>query len=350
MSSVSLLLAGLFEGIGGQALSENGGDTPRADALLTLLARADRRIADGRESPWLMRARCHRGGDAADGCPFAPLAWLGEGGVGTSGYWLRADPVHLHTDRHRLVMLGNRSLGVTGIEAAALVAAFNAHFAASGWTLFAPHPRRWYLRLTDDPGIRTTPLHAALGQPIDGLLPEGGGGRYWRGVLNEAQMLLHGHAVNAVREAEGRPAINSLWLWGGGVLPAITPGPWTHVYGNEPLALGLASASGMPATAGASMRDVLSASTSEAGAAALVVLSDLEDAADYADKPAWADALLRLEQTWFAPLLAALRRGALSELRLYPGNHDVYVGSRARLRRFWRRRRPLSAYQRPPAT
>ena len=45
--------------------------------------------------------------------------------------------------------------------------------------------------------------------------------------MNEAQMILHTHPVNAEREARGMPAVNSVWLWGGGTLPAITPPSYT---------------------------------------------------------------------------------------------------------------------------
>src|SRR3546814_5998711 len=50
---------------------------------------------------------------------------------------------------------------------------------------------------------------------IHDLLPAGNDGRRWRAVLNEAQIVLHNHPVNAERVRSGRMPVNSLWFHGG---------------------------------------------------------------------------------------------------------------------------------------
>jgi len=52
-------------------------------------------------------------------------------------------------------------------------------------------------------------------------------------------------------------------------------------------------------------------------------------------------ALTQLEEQLAAPLLRALRQGRIGELMIYPGNQRCYRITRASLRQFWRRRRPL---------
>ena len=47
----------------------------------------------------------------------------------------------------------------------------------------------------------------------------GEGAERWRALLNESQIVLHNHPINAVREARGAVAVNSLWFWGAGTLP-----------------------------------------------------------------------------------------------------------------------------------
>ena len=58
------------------------------------------------------------------------------------------------------------------------------------------------------------------------LLPQGADALLVHGWVNEIQMLLHEHPINAAREARGALAVNSLWLWGAGrlVQPAASLG------------------------------------------------------------------------------------------------------------------------------
>jgi hypothetical protein len=62
--------------------------------------------------------------------------------------------------------------------------------------------------------------------------------------LNEVQMFLHCHRANARREAAGLPAVNSLWLWGGGSLPGALAPRYSAVFTGNPLAIGCARAAG----------------------------------------------------------------------------------------------------------
>jgi hypothetical protein len=59
----------------------------------------------------------------------------------------------------------------------------------------------------------------ALGADVFANLPDGPEGRRWRALLNEAQIMLHNHPRNAERIAAGLLPVNSLWFWGGGILP-----------------------------------------------------------------------------------------------------------------------------------
>jgi hypothetical protein len=82
------------------------------------------------------------------------------------------------------------------------------------------HPERWYLQLAREARLPefATP-EVALGRDLLEMLPAGAEGARWRALLNEAQVILHNHPVNAQRAARGAVAANSLWFWGGGLLP-----------------------------------------------------------------------------------------------------------------------------------
>src|SRR3546814_7921528 len=68
---------------------------------------------------------------------------------------------------------------------------------------------------------------------IHDLLPAGNDGRRWRAVLNEAQIVLHNHPVNAERVRSGRMPVNSLWFHGGGRLPDQVACDVQTVYSND---------------------------------------------------------------------------------------------------------------------
>ena len=66
----------------------------------------------------------------------------------------------------------------------------------------------------------THPLRDVIGRNIHHYAAEGEDASYWRTITNEIQMLLHGSNVNFERESKNMYSANSLWLWGGGDLPA----------------------------------------------------------------------------------------------------------------------------------
>jgi hypothetical protein len=153
---------------------------------------------------------------------------------------------------------------------------------------------------------------------VDANLP----GAPWTALLTEIQMALHEHPVNEAREL----AVNSVWLWGAGVLPESAAGPWRSVSADDPLARGLARVAGMAARAAARSAEDWLADLPEDGRH----LAVLEGAA------------AELEAAWFAPLLTALRSGRLGMVTLHvPGAGLAVETTRSDLRRFWRRPRAV---------
>ncbi|RBJ96936.1 hypothetical protein BRO05_14140, partial [Xanthomonas oryzae pv. oryzae] len=121
-------------------------------------------------------------------------------------------------------------------------------FGDAGFLLDAPTPSRWYLRLSPDAKLPDfAPPDVAIGDDLFEHLPAGESGRRWRALLTEAQVLLHQHPWNEGRVASGKPAINSLWFWGGGVLPHAVTSPHRQVRSRESLLRALALAAGADA-------------------------------------------------------------------------------------------------------
>ena len=168
-------------------------------------------------------------------------------------------------------------------------------------------PARWHVKLAAGEAPATTPLEDALGRNVFGLLPQEG---KWRSAMTEAQMILNGHEVNARREAEGKPAINSVWFWGAGALPAAMARPYAVVHANDALARGLAKHSGatlQPLPAGISGIDL-----AREDDAVLAVLEGVDTGA--------------IDEHWFRPLGEAIERFDRVRLIL-PSSNDTLVAT-----------------------
>jgi hypothetical protein len=308
------------------------GYAPRARELEMLLSRA-RRVevaARGRDAVLL-----HLFGAAlaanAD-VPVAPVTWALDGGAPSDDCVLRCDPVHVVADRDVLRVVAHGELRISEQEARDIGAALNAHFAVDGLRFELPQSHRWYLLTPQDLQLRTSPLRSVLGAALDAHLPQGADARRWHGWLNEMQMLLHAHPVNAAREERGEPPINSVWLWGGGRTPRLAPKPWAQAWSDDAFALGLAKLSGTPRSgAPADARAWLDAAITPGDHLLALPPRANEDAAQW-------------NARWIAPLLAALRESRLDRLTLHALDGAAFTADRRALRRWWVRRRGLSEF------
>jgi len=312
---------------------------PPADSLAaaeTLIARGRRRrMAPVSPEAWLFE----RFGVASQrDWPVAPYTLLADGGAPERHYWMRADPVHLQVGRDSLGLADSAAFEVSRADSEALAEALNRHFGQA--MLFNPlRPARWYVRLDKAPDMQTTPAAAARGAALDGKLPTGPDAMRFHALMNEAQMLLHEHAVNAEREERGELALNSIWFWGGGAIEAAKARPFSTVIADDPLARGLALAAGIPVRALPQDADSVLAALGDEGRV-LVVLDAPRDARPHERRAA-------LERDWFEPLLMTLKSGRIGMLTLHLCGADSLLEVetvRSDLRYFWRLRKPLSAY------
>jgi hypothetical protein len=336
-------LALLTPGLCGPALGvpPQGYPEARPVALEKLLSRARRDTHAAADADACLCALFDPAAGVAGDGPVGALSWLADTGRPAAGYVMRADPVHLRADQACLRLFDSTSFSLAPDEAQALVAAFNAHYADRGWRLEAPVPQRWYLAMDAAPEIATvSPLQMA-GRDINTGLPGGDDRLQWHALLNEVQMLFHAHPVNAARAERGEPAINSIWPWGGGYLPAVADTAIRQVFADRPVARGLAQHHGIsrqaPPESGTALAGLLASGLN------LLVLDALEKPARYADVDSWAKELQRMEHAWFRPVLELLRCGRIAALAIYPVNGKRYAISRHRLKYFWMRGRTLQA-------
>lgn len=125
--------------------------------------------------------------------------------------WALMTPVHLAVGTDGVDVLPPAALQLSESEAARFVALLKELWPESeGWQWRLLDSTRWaigHASLLE--GLQAASIERAAGRSIEPWLPQSRVLRRWQ---NEAQMLMHGHALNEEREARGDYAINSVWI------------------------------------------------------------------------------------------------------------------------------------------
>ena len=331
--SVSVLAPGLAEGFAGYAADAFA----KAPALSRLLRRSRRQTFAARSlEEAALSLFGHRAGQAE--LPVAPYSYLAETARTPDGYCLRADPVHLQVDAGGLILFDASTFPFSKEESQALSDSIANFLSQDGWSLNANHTQRWYLCGGNSQQLSTLPLSLVRGKSVGEVLPHGRDASEWLSRCNEIQMLMYSHPVNQQRAAQGLPLVNSLWIWGGGVLADKPGGCYSKVFANDVFVHGLglrdqAHCEPAPQHAQALLQRI------DKGDRVLLVLDDCSAAAAYQDFPHWNEAVEGYEQQWFAPLLKALITRQLHSLELFPLNGYRYRMVFRQAWHFWKRSR-----------
>ena len=266
-----------------------------------------------------------------------------------SVFWLRVDPVQMIADRDSLVLIPGDDLAITEAESQALLESFNEHFAIEHVSLEYAAPTRWYLRIVQPVDIQTHSLESVAYKAVNDYYPAGNAATYWRKMINETQMLFFNHPVNESRRESGMPEINSIWIWGEGVLDskAVVERDNAMVWSEDTYLSGLACLSGAI---------LASSPTSHSGFAEaknyndelqkmthhLIRLDALTDDLDKMELNEWLEALKALENNWLGPLVHALKRKEIDSLLLDFGSGQRFHLKPKHLNRFWRFKKSLA--------
>ncbi|WP_457443542.1 hypothetical protein [Roseateles sp. P5_E4] len=136
-------------------------------------------------------------------------AWAVEAGPELA--WALMSPVHLAVGSDGVDVLPPAALRLSESDAARFTALLRELWPESeGWQWRLMDATHWAIGHTtalDD--LRAASIERAGGRPIEPWLPQSRVLRRWQ---NEAQMLLHEHALNLEREARGEHPVNSVWI------------------------------------------------------------------------------------------------------------------------------------------
>ena len=142
------------------------------------------------------------------------------------------------------------------------------------------------------------------------------------------------------RETRGQLPVNSVWLWGGGTLPARSPAYFKQVWSDHATVTLLARHTAI------ACKPALARLLPQSLAQGAHFFSNeaLAPAQSQRNPHAWSDALGALERDWFAPLLQALKTRRVSTVTLISsdplGTHHFSLAP-GDLWKIWRNNRYL---------
>ncbi len=162
--------------------------------------------------------------DAQGPVPLAAWALAQAGQAPGHLPWARLTPLHCDVGSDQVTALDPADLALDAAASQAFFDALAPLFPCEeGWTRLHLAPGQWFIAHECLANLRTASLDRVIHRNVDAWLPEP---RLLRRLQMEAQMTLHGHALNAAREAAGQRPINSVWIWGCGALaPQALPEP-----------------------------------------------------------------------------------------------------------------------------
>ena len=249
--------------------------------------------------------------------------------------WL-LEPVHFQVATDHLELEDPGLLNLDKEEAEILAEAARPILEQAGWMLDATIPQHWL-------GLRPHPLdlsgpsiERAIGGNVGFLLPKdqgSGAAKHWGRVANEIQMVWHALELNQIRERQGRPTINGLWLSGNGEGGSDFRHlhEYAHIVSGLPLLRQFASHP--------SKREIDPAMS-------LRTWDGLITPARQRDWSNWRNSVQALD-LYVADVIEDLRKGRIEELLLVLcGEHHVRVGRVRRndLWKIWRRGRAAELF------
>ena len=127
-----------------------------------------------------------------------------------------ATPLHAALGLTDLTPLDPALIALDAQESRALCEAADLHLSVDGVRLSFVDTNTWLVTCAAAVSVLTERPDWLYGEPMRPNLPRGKDARLVERWMNELQMLLFTHPVNAAREARGLLPINVVWLWGFG--------------------------------------------------------------------------------------------------------------------------------------
>ncbi len=259
--------------------------------------------------------------------PAAALLAAISGPVSESTTYCLVSPVDCYADQHT-VYVAKKSIPLTEAAETSLLQMLNAFLAQDNIALQRVGNGLWLFVMSHHTDVQFQDVNSLIGKSMAAALPTGKDAVYWRMVLTECQMLLSQHAVNQ----QGHTT--SIWFWGNGRYPAALQSSFNAILTDDLLLRAMACSAKIPVKPLPSCWDNVLLENSNN-----LLITDLSF-----HQQSCTDIKL-FEQQWLTPLLAAVKAGTISTLRLLVGNQVEYCLNRRHLYYFWRTNKGIQFIQ-----
>lgn len=237
-----------------------------------------------------------------------------------------ASPVLLQSNRDHMAITQADGFLLTDEEGDALTLEFNDYFKDDGIRFEYQTTGRWVCFSDKHHNITDQSPQRLVGENIMNYLPAVKEGILWRKVFNEMQMLLHHSVTNKMRISNSKSEINSLWFFGGGVLPNAFQTDYAAVYANKNEILGLSKLGSAQVSV---LQKKIEATHLVQNSSVLIYL----DKQDYS-----------LIDDYVNDALAMIKDKTLSDLTLILSVEKKFSLTRQDLMKFWKRPKEIGSF------
>ncbi len=256
--------------------------------------------------------------------------------------WYRADPMELQPDRIAVYLTGNRHLSLSSDEKDELEQGVNTICDALGARFFVVSAQEGYIRLDNAQGrahceVEFIAAIKALGKDQLETFPRGKDSTFWKQLLTELQMYLHGSPVNTQHSKKGIALINSLYFWGckKAPLPQIQ---LDSLFSNSNVIKSCGFKNGLEAQ---NLPDSWSMKYVSENSSQFVDM-ELIWLRKQGLISAWQQQVIHYEKYWFSPLIQALKKHQIERLSLILSSEVIYTLTASDLKKIWRRKKSIS--------
>lgn len=166
------------------------------------------------------------------------LRLWGQTGARPEGWIAAADPVFLEARLDHVVLHKLDEADLGDAEVAGIFAHLQERLAEDGDEGFSSVGTFGYVHRRRPMEVAQASPAVAQGNFPEDFLPTGEQAKAHDRLQSEVQMCLYDSAVNQRRAVGGKPPVTALWMWGGGIAPALPMMPLPPLYANEPLCRG----------------------------------------------------------------------------------------------------------------
>jgi hypothetical protein len=166
------------------------------------------------------------------------LRLLGQTGTPPVGWVAAADPVFLEARLNHVVLHELDEADLDDADVAGIFAHLQENLAEDGEEGFSSIGKFGYLHRRRPMDVAQASPALAQGSFPEDFLPTGEQAKAHDRLQSEVQMCLYESAVNQRRAIAGKPPVSTLWMWGGGIAPALPRMPLPPLYASEPLCRG----------------------------------------------------------------------------------------------------------------